>query len=352
MSAVWLFIMSNSTEGVCRNFPYVFKGDFVDYISAIATSVIILNSSFVSGVGNVAVTYVLFSTRSLWKNTLVFTINFAFVNFFTAVFCIPTYFAFLVRFVHGTTYCTLGAVSFVLYRFCLSTTVVNISLISYQRFASICYPYRYQSLLTLQRHVYIAIASWFYGLILTIPLVAEVEITPWPAFMRELCFASKLILLLHMATTVLCYARMGCIASSHRRRISQNFRHVRRLLRTKKTSVYLVGTLLVSTLPWLGLTWIKSWHSILLECCTRTLFFTSCFFNLFLYTLRNEDIDAAIKRTINRKIFPQNDTTPRIRITVNTRAENGTLHLQVHDITTTQGRWLQVSEASRNGSSW
>ena len=307
--------MLNTTQGTCRNFPYVFKGDALDYISVILALVTLFNSSFVSLIGNFPIAYVFYSTRQLWKKRYILTINFIFLNFVTALLAIPAYFTFLLSFVSGNAWCTFGDVSFVLHRLCFCMTIVIVSLISYQRFLSALYPYRYQALLTFDRHVYIAIASWFYGIILAIPLTAELKTTSW-SFLKKLCLVSKIILLVHIATTVFCYGRMGYIASCHRRKIAHNARHLGIERKTNITSLHLIGTLLASTLPWLGWQWAQSTRSIQVEYFTNTIFFTSCFLNLFLYMLRNEDIAAAFKKRFKRKVACQEPRIPRARNTL------------------------------------
>lgn len=307
--------MLNTTQEACRNFPYVFKGDALDYISVVLALVTLFNSSFVSVIGHFPVAYVFYSTRQLWTKRYIFTINFIFLNFVTALLAIPAYFTFLLSFVSGNAWCVLGDVSFVLHRLCFCMTIVIVSLISYQRFLSVLYPYRYQALLTFERHVYIAIASWFYGLILAIPLTTEIRITSWPV-LKKFCLASKVILLVHIASTVLCYGRMGYLASCHRRKIAHNARHLGIKRKTNITSVHLIGTLLASTLPWLGWQWAKSPRSIQVEYFTNTIFFTSCFLSLFLYMLRNEDIAAAVKKRFKRKVACQEPRIPRARDTL------------------------------------
>lgn len=331
-------VMLNASQGTCRNFPYVFKGDLLDYISVIATQVTLLNSSFISAVGNLVVAYVFYSTRQLWQRKHIFTINLTLINLFTALLGIPTYFIFLLTFVNGDAWCRLGDVSFGIHRFCFSMTVVSVSLISYQRIFSVLYPYRYQAVLTLERHTLIAVASWFYGLILTVPFAAEIKLTPWPV-LKEFCFASKIILLVHITSTILCYGRMSYIASCHRRKISHNSRHIDKISKTKKTSLNLVGTLLASTLPWLGLKWMQSEHSIQVEYFTNAIFFTSCFFNLFLYTLRNEDIEAVVQRKVKRKVT-QELHLPRARTTAQPRFQETSIRPHFIDMTTMHSGWL------------
>lgn len=339
--------MLNKTQESCRNFPYVFKGNAPDYISVILVLLTLFNSSFVSLIGNVPVAYVFYSTRQLWKKRYIFTINFVFLNFVTALLAIPAYFAFLLSFVGGNTWCTLCDVSFVLNRLCFCMTIVIVSLISYQRFLSVLYPYRYQALLTFDRHVYIAIASWFYGLILATPLTAEVKITHWP-FLKELCFASKAILTVHIASTVLCYGRMGHIASCHERKIAHNSRHLGIKRKKNITSVHLIVTFLASTLPWLGWQWSQSACSIQVEYLTNTIFFTSCFLNIFLYMLRNEDISAAVKTRFKRKVECQVARLPRARNAVYPETQGNTLYRYGHamnaDSTFTGMLRVRVSE--------
>ena len=333
---------NNTTQRTCPNFPYVFKGDVLDYISAIPTLVIIFNSSFVSAVGNLAVAYVFYSTRQLWQRKHIFTMNLTLVNLCTALLGIPTYFIFLLSFVNGNAWCGLGNASLGIHRCCFSMTVVSISLISYQRFFSVRYPYRYQALMTLERHTFVAVASWFYGLILTIPLAAEINKTSWP-FLKGLCIASETILIVHITTTILCYGRMAYIASCHRREIEHNYsRHLDKLYKTKKTSLHLIGTLLATTLPWLGLNWVQSEHSIQVEYFAHAIFFTSCLFNLFLYSLRNEDIEAVVQRKVKRKVTPAQHM-PRARTTAHAelKFQESSARPQVNDLKTIQSRWLE-----------
>ena len=321
--------MSNETQSVCQNFPYVFKGDVADYLSAILTLVTLFNSSFLSAAGNLVVAFVFRSTRQLrQKRLLVLTINLTLINLCTALLGIPTYFVFLLSFAIGNAWCELGDVSFAIHRYCFSMTVVGISLVSYQRYFSVLYPYRYQALVTLERNAFVAVASWFYGLILAIPLAVEIQKPSWP-FLSWLCVASKAILVVHIATTVLCYVRMAHIALGHRKGIARASRH---LEKTRKTSLRLVGTMLATTLPWLVLNWARTEHSIQAEYVANTVFFSSCLFNLLLYTLRNEEIESAVRRKFKRKVSPE---LPQ------TRARTTALQPRPNFTTTTNGRWVK-----------
>ena len=325
-------MLNETQKTICPNFPYVFKGHVIDCLSVIPTLVTLFNSSFVAAVGNLVVASVFRSTRRLRRNTRhIFTINLTLINLCTALLGIPTYFTFLLSFVNGNAWCELGDVSFVIHRFCFSMTIVGISLISYQRYFSVLYPYHYQALVTLERNTIVAVVSWLYGLILTIPLAAEIQKPSW-SFLNELCIVSKVILIVHVITVILCYARMAFIALGHRKEIAHTVRHLEKLHNTKKTSLRLVGSLSVTTLPWLVLNCLSLKHPIQAEYVAHITFFASCLFNLLLYTLRNEDIESVALKKFKRKVAPELPKT----------GARTTVQKLPRDCTTcTQGRWMK-----------
>lgn len=280
----------------------------------IPTLVTIFNSSIVSAIGNLIVAYVFYTTRQLWQRKHIFTINLTILNLLIAIIAIPCYFVFLLSCIDRNCWCILGWTSFAIHCFSFNMTIINVTLISYQRFFSVLYPYHYQVLLTLERHVYIAIASWIYGAILTLPTVVESKFK-WK-YLKPFCFASNITLVIHITVMVFCYGRMGYIASRHRKKISHNSKCPEKLCKATKTSIHLVGTLLVSTLPWLGLDLtVTSRHPVQVHYLKYGVFYTSCFLNLFLYTLKNEDVFAVVKRKVKRKVKPIDITLTQGRTT-------------------------------------
>ena len=296
---------SNSTLGTCDGFPHIFDQTLWSYFSVSLTLSMIINCSILAIVGNTVVGCLIYSTRRLWTKKHILVMNLVFVDLLTATVSIPFYATFLILFVQGEPPCYLRTVHIVASNITFTMTVINLSLISYERFIAVLFPYRYQALLTAPRLVLVAAASWLYGCVLAVPALGKVA---WPCDYRwqPVSHAANAIVCVHVLSSLVCHGRLCRIACGHRRPISpEAAKSVRRLSKGARTSLYIVAAFLVCSLPSCVAQFVPNHSAVEVDYIVRGCSYLSCGLNWLIYTLRSQEIQTVIAMKAKRRI----DTT-------------------------------------------
>lgn len=291
--------MTNSTLQSCRNFPFVFEGSLWGYFWVTVTLAIIINCSILAIVGNTFVCYLICTTRQLWTKQYILVVNLIFIDLLTAIIGIPSYSVFLLFFILGRPACTARAVHLITSAISLSMTVINLSLLSYERFFAVFFPYRYQTFLTAQRLMVLAGVSWLYGLLLIVPAFMKMA-TQWNGW-QALWLASSTVFFAHILSSLICYGKIHLVARQHQQSTSRCSVRVRLLSRSSKTFLYVIGAFLLCSLPSCITAFVQDPPVEVLNFACGSLL-TSSGINWLIYTLRNEDIQLAIQRNLKRRV--------------------------------------------------
>lgn len=285
--------MSNSTYSEpCECFPYVFEGKPWDYAAVAFTLVAIMNCSLLAVAGNMFIAYLVISTRRLWTKKHVLVVNMICVDLLTAIVSVPSYATFLLSFVLHEPSRAARNVHLIASNISFSMTVVNLSLISYERYFAVMFPYQYHAYCTTSRLMLVTIASWLYGLFFAAPVVGSIAI-PWDGWVT-VSRATKAIFLAHVLSSLVCHGRICRVASSHQRSISPASMDARKLSKGAKSFLYIVVAFLVCSLPSCAISFVRH-PPVEADYFAYACSYTSCGLNWLIYTLRSEDIKVVIK---------------------------------------------------------
>ena len=162
--------LNNNTTAAFYQFGHTLDATFTILISIVF---IIISTGGV--LLNLLLILVIACTKSLHSTTNILIINLAIGDFITALFTVPVDVDFLLRgyFPYGTIVCGIKETAFML---SLPSSVVNLSLLTFERYLSVAYPFKRIRYFTKWNAVILILLSWTYSiLVATFPVLIDTK---------------------------------------------------------------------------------------------------------------------------------------------------------------------------------